>query len=130
MGCQPNARERVEPFPSPCGSPPVDEESATDPQEQTKQKWEQESHHMCSSPLTGSPRSLVNSITFRSSSCRKTNWEAMTINLDGLVKSRKYILSVIPAKAGIQCSQEVKNSWTPFFNGVTTFYEIVNLNPA
>jgi hypothetical protein len=70
---------------------------------------------------------------------------------DGLVKSRKCILSVIPAKAvvrravrqahgpeqsrrthypehsrrGIQCSQEVKNSWTPFFNGVTTFYEIV-----
>jgi hypothetical protein len=47
--------------------------------------------------------------------------------LDGLAKSRKCILSVIPAKAGIQCSQEVTTSWTPFFNGVTTFYEIIKL---
>jgi hypothetical protein len=29
--------------------------------------------------------------------------------------------------AGIQCSQALKNSWTPFFNGVTTFYEIINI---
>jgi hypothetical protein len=29
--------------------------------------------------------------------------------------------------AGIQCSQEVTNPWTPFFNGVTTFYEIINV---
>jgi hypothetical protein len=35
------------------------------------------------------------------------------------------MLSVIPAKAGIQCSQALTNSWTPFFNGVTTFYEII-----
>ena len=42
-------------------------------------------------------------------------------------KSRKCILSVIPANAGIQCSQEVTNSWTPLFNGVTTFCEIINL---
>jgi hypothetical protein len=48
-------------------------------------------------------------------------------NIDGLVKSRKCILSVIPAKTGIQCSQALKNSWTPFFNGVTTFYEIINI---
>ena len=27
--------------------------------------------------------------------------------------------------AGIQCSQTLTNSWTPFFNGVTTFYEII-----
>jgi hypothetical protein len=47
--------------------------------------------------------------------------------VDGLAKSRKCSLSVIPAKAGIQCSQEVTNSWTPFFNGVTTFYEIVKV---
>jgi hypothetical protein len=46
--------------------------------------------------------------------------------LDGLAKGRKCILSVIPAKAGIQCSQVLKNSWTPFFNGVTTSYEIIN----
>jgi hypothetical protein len=39
------------------------------------------------------------------------------MKIDGLVKSRKCILSVIPAKAGIQCSQALKNSWTPFFNG-------------
>jgi hypothetical protein len=45
-------------------------------------------------------------------------------NFDGLV----CILSVIPAKAGIQCSQALKNSWTPFFNGVTTFYEIINFD--
>ena len=44
---------------------------------------------------------------------------------DGILKSRKCILFVIPTKAGIQCSQEVANSWTPFFNGVTTFYEII-----
>ncbi len=48
-------------------------------------------------------------------------------NLDGLVKSRKCILSVIPAKAGIQCSQALANSWTPFFNGVTTSYEILRV---
>jgi hypothetical protein len=47
---------------------------------------------------------------------------------DGLAKSRKCILSVIPAKAGIQCSQALTNSWTPFFNGVTTFYEIINVS--
>jgi hypothetical protein len=48
------------------------------------------------------------------------------LNTDGLVKSRKRILFVIPAKAGIQCSRALTNSWTPFFNGVTTFYESIN----
>jgi len=47
--------------------------------------------------------------------------------IDEIVKSRKCPLPVIPAKAGIQCSHALTNSWTPFFNGVTTFYEIVNL---
>jgi hypothetical protein len=46
---------------------------------------------------------------------------------DGLAKSRKYILAVIPAKAGIQSSQALKNTWTPFFNGVTTFCETVKV---
>jgi hypothetical protein len=30
--------------------------------------------------------------------------------------------------AGIQCSPALTNSWTPFFNGVTAFYEIINLS--
>jgi hypothetical protein len=51
----------------------------------------------------------------------------MAIKIDGLVKSRKCILSVIPAKAGIQCSQEVINSCAPLFNGVTSFYEIIKI---
>jgi hypothetical protein len=47
--------------------------------------------------------------------------------MDDLVKSRKCILFVIPAKAGIQSSQTLKNTWTPFFNGVTIFYEIIKM---
>jgi hypothetical protein len=27
---------------------------------------------------------------------------------------------------GIKCSRALTNSWTPFFNGVTTFYEIIS----
>ena len=29
------------------------------------------------------------------------------------------------AKAGIQFFQSVKNSWTPVFTGVTTFYDFI-----
>jgi hypothetical protein len=51
-------------------------------------------------------------------------------NIDAFVKSRKGPLFVIPAclcgarrqaKAGIQYFQRVTKTWTPFFNGVTTF---------
>jgi hypothetical protein len=35
------------------------------------------------------------------------------------------MLFVIPAKTGIQCFQALINSWTSFFNGVTTFYKIL-----
>ena len=49
------------------------------------------------------------------------------VNFDGLVKSRKTPIFVIPAEAGIQSNQGI---WTPAFAGVTalgTFYEAVNL---
>jgi hypothetical protein len=48
--------------------------------------------------------------------------------IDELVKSRKCVLSVIPARAGIQCSRALENSWTPFFNGVTTFCETIKID--
>jgi hypothetical protein len=47
--------------------------------------------------------------------------------LDAFVKSPKSPFFVIPAKAGIQCFHRVTKSWTPFFNGVTTFYEFIIL---
>jgi len=47
--------------------------------------------------------------------------------LDDLVKSPFSPGFVIPAKAGIQCFQSVKNSWTPVFTGVTTFYDSINI---
>jgi hypothetical protein len=47
-------------------------------------------------------------------------------NFDAFVKSPKSPFFVIPAKAGIQCFHRVTKSWTPFFNGVTTFYEFIN----
>jgi hypothetical protein len=56
-------------------------------------------------------------------------------NLDGLAKGQKTPFFVIPAKAGIQKKQAVKNLLDPGacpgpypgFSGVTTFYEAVNL---
>jgi len=50
--------------------------------------------------------------------------------IDGLVKSRKYPVPVIPAQAGIQCSQQLTKTWTPFFNGVTTFYECIKIQDS
>ncbi|OGP73334.1 MAG: hypothetical protein A2V86_16515 [Deltaproteobacteria bacterium RBG_16_49_23] len=44
---------------------------------------------------------------------------------DGLVKSAFSPGFVIPEKVGIQCFQSVKNSWTPVFTGMTTFYEFI-----
>ena len=56
--------------------------------------------------------------------CRLRSKTANLLSIfDGLVKSQKTRLPVIPAKAGIQYIQSLKKFWTPFFNGVTTFYE-------
>jgi hypothetical protein len=53
------------------------------------------------------------------------------------VRSRKGPFSVIPANPGSGPGQapessifkELQESWTPFFNGVTTFYETINSEP-
>jgi hypothetical protein len=69
------------------------------------------------------------------------SFDVRPLNIDAFVKGRKCSFPVIPANpgsgsgtgAGIQCFQSVKSSWTPFFNGVTTFSETVNiqsLNPS
>ncbi|MBM4309100.1 MAG: hypothetical protein FJ123_20415 [Deltaproteobacteria bacterium] len=50
------------------------------------------------------------------------------IKYDDLVKSPFIPGFVIPAKAGIQCFQSVKTSWTPVFTGVTTFYNSIKYN--
>jgi hypothetical protein len=47
--------------------------------------------------------------------------------IDGLVKSRKFFLSVIRAKAGIQAFHLVQHPWIPFFNGMTTFFECIKI---
>jgi hypothetical protein len=54
--------------------------------------------------------------------------------IDKLVKSRKGPFFVIPANPGSGPGQapessifkELQESWTPFFNGVTTFCETIN----
>ena len=47
--------------------------------------------------------------------------------LDGLAKSVKRRISVIPVKAGIQLFKYLKILWTPVSTGVTTFYEFIIL---
>ena len=47
-------------------------------------------------------------------------------NDDGLVKSLKRPLSVIPAQAGIQYFHVVRILWIPVFTGMTTFYDSIN----
>ena len=49
----------------------------------------------------------------------------MGIKNDGLVKSRKCSLSVIPAKAGIQCSQALMKPLDPVFQRGDDFYECI-----
>jgi len=46
---------------------------------------------------------------------------------NGPVKSRRSLTVVIPAKVPLLagCFQSVKNSWTPVFTGVTTFYDFI-----
>ena len=44
---------------------------------------------------------------------------------DGLVKSLRSLLSVIPAQAGIQYFHLVRILWIPVFTGMTTFYESI-----
>jgi len=55
----------------------------------------------------------------------------LAIKIDGLVKSQEVSFFVIPAKAGIQSRKagfnQLQNLWTPFFNGVTTFYECIKI---
>jgi len=60
----------------------------------------------------------------------------MKTKSDGSVKGRKAPFSVIPANPGSRpgqapessVSEELRNAWTPFFNGVTTFYELMKFN--
>jgi len=47
------------------------------------------------------------------------------LKFDGLVKSLKRRFSVIPAQAGIQCSQAVRILWIPVFTGMATFYDSI-----
>ena len=45
--------------------------------------------------------------------------------IDGLVKSLKKPLSVIPAQAGIKYFHVVRILWIPVFTGMTTFYDSI-----
>ena len=49
-------------------------------------------------------------------------------NLDDLVKSRKSLLFVIPAKAGIQEYQQVLDPGFRRGECLVTYYEVVNLS--
>ena len=53
--------------------------------------------------------------------------EEAVISYDGLVKSLKRPLSVIPAQAGIQYFRVVRILWIPVFTGITTFYDSINI---
>jgi hypothetical protein len=46
------------------------------------------------------------------------------IKVDGLVKSRKVLFSVIPAKAGIQCFQELMTELDPGFRRGDDFLRV------
>jgi hypothetical protein len=49
-------------------------------------------------------------------------------NIDAFVKSRKGPFFVIPAyEPESSIFEELQKTWTPFFNGVTTFYEFINI---
>ncbi len=43
--------------------------------------------------------------------------------IDELAKSRKLLIFVIPAQAGIQEFQSLQTPWIPAFAGMTTFCE-------
>jgi hypothetical protein len=68
---------------------------------------------------------------------RKTNLRTFYdfINIDDLVKSLKRRITVIPANPGSGPGQAPESSyfkylkilWTPVSTGVTTFYEIINI---
>jgi hypothetical protein len=47
--------------------------------------------------------------------------------VDGLLRSLKRRISVIPEKAGIQLFQDLKILWTPVSTGVTTFYDPITV---
>ena len=49
-------------------------------------------------------------------------------NIDELVKSRKGPFFVIPAyEPESSIFKKLQKTWTPFFNGVTTFYDFINI---
>jgi hypothetical protein len=48
-------------------------------------------------------------------------------NYDAFVESRKGPFFVIPAyEPESSIFKELQKTWTPFFNGVTTFYDFIN----
>ena len=58
----------------------------------------------------------------------KCSFDRSPTKVDGLVKSRKISLFVIPVKTGIQLYHMDTAVWTPVFTGVTTFYEAVKVH--
>jgi hypothetical protein len=52
----------------------------------------------------------------------------MIYKMDSFVKSRKGPFFVIPAYELESCIfKQLQKTWTPFFNGVTTFYEFIKI---
>src|SRR4030042_5342069 len=75
------------------------------------------------SPGEDQQRPIFNS-TGRPLRRREEHFKLQNAN-DGLVKSLKSLLSVIPAQAGIQYFHIVRILWIPVFTGMTTFYESI-----
>jgi len=64
--------------------------------------------------------------------CRSQREFPVLMNTDGFVKNLKPASFVIPILdlvrddgAGIHYFKDLHKNWTPFFNGVTTFYETI-----
>ncbi len=53
--------------------------------------------------------------------------EYLTSNIDGFVKSHESSFSVIPAQAGIQYFQVVLDACLRRHDGITVYYELVNI---
>ena len=51
--------------------------------------------------------------------------EMVNSNQDEVVKSRKRLMIVIPAKAGSSAFKDLEILWTPVFTGETTFSEFI-----
>jgi hypothetical protein len=50
----------------------------------------------------------------------------LSSNPESLVRSRKSAFPGISVHTGIKFFNNLKRSWTPFFNGVTSFYDFIN----